>query len=194
VALRLLAIAAMQRTLILDARFPHFSSRSLDPVQAVLWGALVTATLDGLEATTFWALRGVAPARALQGIAAGVLGRAAFAGGVATTALGVALLFFICGVVVATYVAASRRFEELARAPWRWGPLYGVAVFAVMNFVVVPLSAASGRALHFLPTLNCLLANIVCIGIPTALIARNAARNGAMASDPQAPGNREAGG
>lgn len=174
----------MQRALTLDAPLPHSTSRPLDPLHAVLWGALVTATLDGLEATTFWALRGVAPSRALQGVAAGVLGRAAFAGGVATTALGIALLFLICAVVVATYVAASRRFEELARSPWRWGPLYGVAVFAVMNFVVVPLSAAGGRPPRPLALMNCLLANIVCVGIPAALFARAAARNGGMASDP----------
>jgi hypothetical protein len=181
-ALRLLAIGAMQRTLILDARLPRPTTLPLAPLSAVLWGALVTATLDGFEAGTFWALRGVAPGRAFQGIAAGLLGRAAFAGGVATTTLGVALLYFICGVIVATYLVASRRFEELARSPWRWGPLYGVAVFAVMNFVVVPLSAAGGRPPRPAALVNCLLANIVCIGIPAALFARAAAPNGAMAS------------
>jgi hypothetical protein len=164
----------MQRTLSLDARLPHATTQPLAPLPAVLWGALVTATLDGLEAATFWALRGVAPRRAFQGVAAGLLGREAFSGGVASTALGIALLFLICAVIVAAYVAASRRFEALARSPWRWGPLYGVAVFAVMNFVVVPLSAAAGRTPIPVALLNCLLANIVCVGIPAALFARAA--------------------
>ncbi len=167
----------MQHTLSIAHPHARPLAHSLDPLRAVLWGTLLTGTLDGLEAVGFWALRDVAPSRVFQGIAAGLLGRATFQGGAATTALGVGLMFFICGAIVALYLAASRRFEELVRAPWRWGALYGAAVFAVMNFVVVPLSAAGGRPPRLLPTLNCLLANLVCIGIPTALVARAAARN-----------------
>lgn len=153
------------------------SNRALDSVRAVLWGTLLTGTLDGLEATAFWALRGVAASRVFQGIAAGVLGRSAFEGGTATAFLGVALMFIICAVIVALYVGASRWLPSLAERPWRWGPVYGAVTFTVMNFVVVPLSAASGRALHLGPMLNCLAANIACIGIPAALTARAAARN-----------------
>jgi hypothetical protein len=174
----------MLRTLAFDRPLHPPLTRSLDPLRAVLWGTLLTGTLDGLEAVGFWALRGVAPGRVFQGIAAGLLGRAAFDGGVATTALGVGLMFFICAVVVAVYLAASRRLDELVRAPWRWGALYGAAVFAVMNFVVVPLSAAGGKPPRLLPLLNCLLANLVCIGIPTALVARATARTREPANGP----------
>jgi hypothetical protein len=167
----------MHRPLTLDT--PSFASddNGFDLVRTVLWGTLLTGTLDGLEATAFWALRGVATSRVFQGIAAGVLGRSAFDGGAATAALGIALMFFICAVIVALYVSASRWLPSLAERPWRWGPVYGAVTFTVMNFVVVPLSAASGRALHLVPMLNCLAANIACIGIPTALVARAAARS-----------------
>jgi hypothetical protein len=168
----LLSIVRMHRTLTLAHPLTTPRARPLDPATAVVLATLLTATLDGLEATTFCALRGIAPERALQGVATGLLGRAAFAGGAATTALGAALLGGICAVIVAIYLAASRRFAALRRSPWRSGALYGVAVFAVMNFVVVPLSAAGGRPLRVYALVNCLLANIACIGIPTALVAR----------------------
>src|SRR4026208_2553689 len=54
----------MQRALTLEAPLPHSTSRPLDPLHAVLWGALVTAAFDGPEATTLRGLRAGAAARA----------------------------------------------------------------------------------------------------------------------------------
>jgi hypothetical protein len=166
----------MHRTLTLHPASLAPSDRVFDSLRAVLCGTLLTGTLDGLEATVFWALRGVGPSRVFQGVAAGLLGKAAFQGGVATAALGLGLMFFVCAVIVALYLGASRWLPGLAHRPWRWGAVYGAVTFAVMNFVVVPLSAAGGRPMHLAPMLNCLAANVLCIGLPTALLARSAAR------------------
>ena len=81
----------------------HFTA-----IRAILSGALIVALLDGLYAVIL-ALRGVTPDRVFQGVAAGVLGREAFRGGMATAALGLGLHVFIALVVVATYVALSIR-------------------------------------------------------------------------------------
>lgn len=144
--------------------------------EALLWGTLTTAMLDGLEAAAVCALRGIEPQRAFQAIAAGLLGRpAAFAGGAATTALGVGLLLFICAVITAVYLVASRRLIWLRERPWRWGAAYGATVFVVMNFVVAPLSrAAPAGPRQPLLLANCLAACILCVGIPAALFARAA--------------------
>ena len=109
----------MHRPLTLDT--PSFASddNGFDLVRTVLWGTLLTGTLDGLEATVFWALRGVPTSRVFQGIAAGVLGRSAFDGGAATAGFGIALMFFICAVIVALYVSASRWLPSLAERPAR---------------------------------------------------------------------------
>ena len=154
---------------------------SLTAGEALLWGTLTTAMLDGLEVATVCALRGIAPQRAFQAIAAGLLGRpAAFAGGAATTALGVGLLVSICAVITAIYLVASRRLIRLRRYPWRWGAAYGAVVFLVMNFVVVPLSrAAPAGPRQPLLLANCLAACILCVGIPAALFARASLAGGA---------------
>ena len=147
---------------------------ALTPARAILYGTIVVGVLDIADAFIFFAIRGVAPLRILQSIASGLLGRSAFQGGVHTAALGALLPFFIACCIVATCVAIGSRVRAVGRHPVVIGALYGVSVYAVMNFVVLPLSAAaSGR-----PTLpvfvNGVLIHIFGVGIPSALFARAA--------------------
>ena len=153
----------------------HFGIRPIPIARALLYGTLAVGVLDLLDALIFFGLRGVAPIRVLQAIASGLLGRTAFGGGAATAVLGVVLHFFIAFCVVAVYLAASRRLSALARHPFVFGPLYGLAVYAVMNGVVLPLSAA-GSGPRPLPVLvNGLLIHAIGVGLPSALAARAAA-------------------
>ncbi len=56
-------------------------------------------------------------------------------------ALGMVLQWVMSLIIAAVYVIAARRVPRL-RVMWvRGGVAYGVVVFAVMNYVVVPLSA-----------------------------------------------------
>ena len=148
------------------------SGKRLTPAQAILFGTLTVGVLDILDAFIFFGLRGVAPIRILQSIASGLLGREAYSGGLTTAALGTLLHFFIAFVVVVTYYLASRRLPFLTRRPWLFGPLYGLLVYAVMNLVVLPLSAAvtgpppAGAAL-----VNGLLIHAFGVGLPSALFA-----------------------
>ncbi|MGH7675957.1 MAG: hypothetical protein ACREMV_11865 [Gemmatimonadales bacterium] len=144
--------------------------------RAIALGALAVAVLDGLDAVVFFGLRGVPPVRIFQAIASGLLGRAAFGGGLATAGLGVALQFTIALTIVTVCVLASRRFPALARRPFVWGPLYGVVAYLTMTFVVVPLSAAVTSPPSLPVVLNGLLIHIVGVGTPSALAARAAAR------------------
>ncbi|MET0400246.1 MAG: hypothetical protein ABW277_25880 [Longimicrobiaceae bacterium] len=62
---------------------PHARS-SLTPGMAVLLGTLAVGVLDLLDPLVFFGARGVPPVRILHSIASGLLGRAAFAGGLPT--------------------------------------------------------------------------------------------------------------
>lgn len=156
--------------------------RGLTPAQAVLLGTLTVGALDLLDALVFFGLRGIAPIRIPQSIASGLLGRAAFEGGLPTAALGVLLHFFIAFVIVSLYHLASRRWPALTRHPLFCGALYGVVAYVVMTFGVVPLSAAPLKPPSQAAVIaNGLLIHILGIGIPSALFAR-AAR--ALASPP----------
>jgi len=143
--------------------------------RAILSGGLVVGILDGLDAVIFFGLRGVRPIRIFQAIASGLLGRAAFTGGLRTAFLGVLCHFFIATGIVAVYFAASRKIEVMRRQPVASGIAYGVIAYVVMNYVVIPLSAVTPGGPKPLPVVvNGLLIHMFGVGIPAALAARRA--------------------
>jgi len=144
------------------------------PARALLLGGLTVGVLDALDALVFFGLRGVPPVRLFQGIASGLLGHSAFAGGMATALLGVLLHFIIAFAIVASYHTAAQRLPGLTLRPWIYGPLYGVLVYAVMNLIVIPLSAIGPRSPSAGVLLNGLLIHALGVGLPAALSARAA--------------------
>ncbi len=141
-------------------------------LRAILTGGIVAGTLDIVAAITIYAVRGVSPVRILQSIASGLFGRAAFAGGARTAALGLFLQFFIATVATAAYYVASRKWKALIHRPILYGALYGVAVYAFMNYVVLPLSAVAKRPFVLSTAVLMVAVHIVCVGIPIALAVR----------------------
>ncbi len=105
-------------------------------------GGIAIGTLDLAFAWAFWQPHGVGLARILQSISAGLLGIASFNGGLATVALGAGLHYSIATMFVVAYFLASLRLAALRRRPVACGLAYGVLLYLVMNFVVLPLSAA----------------------------------------------------
>jgi len=144
-------------------------------MKRILLATLVVGALDITEVMLFYGIRGVAPTRILQSVAAGVLGRGSFEGGVPTAILGLGLHYVIAFCVVCVYFLASHRIAALHRAPIVSGAAYGIGVYLVMNFIVVPLSAAGPPRFTTVGVLNQLFAHLFCVGIPTALFAKSAA-------------------
>jgi len=104
---------------------------------------VLLATFDLIFACTYWHVTyNVPPPRLIQNIASGLLGKRAFAGGENTVLLGVVLQYLMISMMVGTYYIASTRMKALNAKPLAWGLLYGVVLYAVMNHVIVPLSAA----------------------------------------------------
>lgn len=142
------------------------------PAYPILTGGLIAGTLDITAAIVVYAFRGVRPVRILQSVASGLLGPAAFTGGAATAALGLALHFLIATTAAAVYTLASRRLRALVRQPLPWGALYGVAVYLFMNFVVLPLSAMRRQPFALEMAAIMVTIHIVCVGLPIALAVR----------------------
>jgi len=146
-------------------------------MKSVIIGGLVVGVLDLVDAIVFFGLRnGVPPARIFQSIAAGVQGRAAFAGGVPSAALGICLHFFIAFVIVAVYFAASRFLPVLTRRWMVCGIIYGVAAFFFMNDVVIPLSATTRGAFSWPVFVNGLAIHMFGVGLPAAFFGRGEVR------------------
>jgi len=149
--------------------------RGVSVARAWVYGGLAVGILDIADALVFWGLRGVAPQRIFRSIASGLLGAEARTGGPAVIVLGVLCHFVIAFTIAGIYLAASRRWTVLRRHPILCGALYGLAAYVVMQFVVLPLSAATvGSTQKGWPLVNGLFAHVFCVGIPAALAARKA--------------------
>jgi uncharacterized membrane protein YagU involved in acid resistance len=140
--------------------------------RAIFWAGLVAGVLDITAAFITWVPRGVTPTRILQGIASGLLGPSAFHGGGTTAALGLALHFFIAYSAATVFYFASRRIAMMTRRPILSGVLYGVCVYLVMYWVVMPLSQMRRAPFSVFNTIIAVLTHMVCVGLPIALIVR----------------------
>jgi hypothetical protein len=139
--------------------------------------AAIVGTLDITYAIVFSYFRsGATPVRVLQSVAAGWFGRdAAIAGGMSTAAAGLGFHFLIAFTITAIFFGLSGLLPWLIRAPWITGPIYGIGVYLVMNFVVIPLSWIGVRPHPPMAVLvPSLLVHMFVIGTPIALGARRA--------------------
>jgi hypothetical protein len=111
------------------------------------------------------------------GIAAGLLGTAARQGGAAVYALGILLHYFIAFSAATVYCLASRRLEFLKDHFVVCGMFHGIAVFLVMNLIVLPLCA-----FHFMGPyqyrglVQGILAHMFIIGLPISFSLRRLSR------------------
>ena len=150
------------------------TDRPRNPARTLLLGGLVVATLDALDAMIFFGFRGVKPIQIFQSIAAGLLGKASYQGGLGTAALGLALHVFIATSIVTTYYLVSRRFPDLARRPLLYGPFYGLLVYLIMTQIVLPLSAIGPQHRSLPVIINGVLIHMLGVGPPSALATRAA--------------------
>ena len=146
-------------------------------IQPIFLGGLIAGTLDLTAACVYsWLRASVSPIRVFQFIASGVLGTDSFTGGAKTAVLGVALHFLIATGATAVFYFASRAWFFLIEHPVVAGLLYGIPVYAFMNFVVLPLSQIQQRPQPISARIVNLVILMFCIGLPIALIVRRFAR------------------
>jgi uncharacterized membrane protein YagU involved in acid resistance len=142
----------------------------------VVLGGLVAGTFDITYACVFWGLKaGVHPSRVFQSVASGLLGRASFSGGARTAALGLFLHYFIATTMCVVYYLVSRRWTAIVRRPLPYGAAYGLVLYGVMNYIVVPLSRTSkGGGKDPLWIGLSIVVHMLLIGVPIAFFARKA--------------------
>jgi hypothetical protein len=147
-------------------------------LKAALLGGFIGGASDLFFAMTYAYIRthgGVQPAGVLRYIAGGLLGKDAFAGGAGTAALGLFLHFFISICAAAVFVFAARRWRFLVIRPVVFGALFGIAMFAFMNAIVLPLSMLPPRTTFPLIAMGLdLLSHMFLFGMPIALTAKKA--------------------
>ena len=150
-------------------------------IGSIVVAGLIIAVLRQLDVLVVFGLLLKVPYLVqLQFIASGLLGLAAFAGGLGSALLGLMLHVVFSFVIAALFILAATRLPVLRRKLILGGLLYGVVVYFVMNFVVTPLSAAPPpQGITLAVIVEGIIGHALLVGLPLAFIARRNA-NGSL--------------
>jgi hypothetical protein len=142
-----------------------------NPWIAILAGGGVAGLLDILMAMYTWSWR------VPRAIAGGLLGPRVFRSeSLAIWSLGLFLHFFILCVAAAIYYVASRRMTFLRQYALVCGLFYGIAIWLVMNLVVVPLSALHNFGpFEYAGLVQGLLVHMLLVGLPISFAVKKLA-------------------
>jgi hypothetical protein len=109
----------------------------------------------------------------VQYIASGAMGNAAFTGGLATALLGLVLELIMTLIIAGIFIMGADRIPLLRRHVIPGSLLYGFGVFVVMNFIVLPLSAAPPEpAPPMWLFIEIILEHVLLVGLPLGLLVR----------------------
>jgi hypothetical protein len=113
----------------------------------------------------------------LQFVASGIMGDAAFTGGLATALLGLVLDFIMITIMAGVFIFSADRIPLLRRNIMLGSILYGFGIFIVMNLIVLPLSAAPPLPAPPLWLLiELVLQHILLIGLPLGILVQQTTR------------------
>jgi hypothetical protein len=150
------------------------------PLAGILVGGGIAATLDLAYAVLRNWGGGRPPVWTLQLVGSGWLGSESFSSGSTGAVLGFISHYGIVLVAAALYYAASKHVSVLRSRPIMCGALFGVLVYLVMNFVVLPMSAFPLRLTYTAARLiEGLAVHAVFVGIPIAVAIRRFTREDA---------------
>ena len=139
--------------------------------RAILACTAVSGTLDILSAFVFGGMAGASPGRILRYVASGPFGDAMRDGGAGATALGLGVHYGLMTIMATVFALAAQRLSILLRRPILSGAAYGLAIYIVMYWLVVPARFGRYPKLDAWSLGNALFSHIVCVGIPMALVA-----------------------
>jgi hypothetical protein len=109
----------------------------------------------------------------LLSVASGPFGNGVADSGIAGQAAGFCVHFAIMAVMVAVYGVLAQRPPLSTMSPWLAGALYGLALYGVMYWIVLPLRFPTVHPItEPARVARALFPHIALVGWPIALIAR----------------------
>jgi hypothetical protein len=142
-----------------------------DLSRGIFTAIAVSGTLDILSAFVFGGMKGVGPDKILRYVASGPFGDSMRDGGLAAAAVGLAVHYALMAVMVSLFFLIASRVEIVRRQWLLSGPLYGIVIYLVMYWIVVPARFGSVPKTDLWSVGNALFSHIVCVGLPMAYIA-----------------------
>jgi|SRR5215467_10485018 len=146
------------------------------PTKAIISAGTTCGVMDIAAAFLVYGTMGAKPLRILQGIAGGILGPDAYKGGIPAAVLGLALHFIIAFGAATVFYVASRGLHFLVDHVILSGAFYGIAVYFLMQRVVIPFSRAARSPFSVKFMIIGVIIHIFCVGLPIALSVRKYSR------------------
>ncbi len=139
-------------------------------IGAILAGGFMAATFDFFAAMLIY---GGTASGVAHAIARGWFGAAVKTMPPIVDVIGIASHYGILLIAAAIFVLTSLRFPILRRRAWITGPLFGICIYLVMHFVILPLSAVHAvNNPKGLQLVEEVCGHMFVIGLPIALWAR----------------------
>ena len=146
--------------------------------KTILIAWLVSGTLDITAAIVQYLIKGgLHPEIIFKYIASAVFGKEAFAGGTMMIIWGVLFHFAIALIFALLFFFLYPLFHKLIKNNVVLGLLYGIIVWAIMNFIVVRASFIPSAPFNAKGAIIAALILMFCIGLPNALITGKYYRN-----------------
>lgn len=141
------------------------------PVKALITG-LIVGTLDITAALIkYYISTGKNPLFIFQYIASGILGSEAFSGGTSIVVLGLLLHYTIALIFTVLFCLLYKAYPIISKNNVLSGICYGIIIWCIMNFIVVPLSDTPKSTFNIFNAIKELIILIVMIGIPLVFLA-----------------------
>lgn len=124
----------------------------------------------------------VTPLQLLHGIASGVFGETIVVNKIVTALIGVVFHYFIAYSFTTAYFLVYPHVKLLHHNKIINGLLYGIFVWLVMNFIVLPLSNVHHSPFKWIPATRGALILMFCIGLPISLFTSKYYKNNVAAN------------
>jgi hypothetical protein len=147
-------------------------------IKTIVSAGLLAGLFDIADAFIFYGARGGKIMGIGQSIASGLLGQAAYDGGWKTFAIGLALHFAMAVVMALVFYMIAILVPVIKQMMTVAGLVYGLGLYLVMTYVVVPHSHFYPEAHPVFPPhmgpvfYNSLFAHMVLVGLTIALVLR----------------------
>lgn len=140
-------------------------------LRPIVVATLIAGTLDILSAFVFAGMAGMKPLAVLRFVASGPFGPSP-SPTLGWAAIGLAVHFTIMACMAAVYMLAAGRIPALLRHPVLAGIAYGLLLWLVMYWIVLPQRFGMPVPNTLWAIANQLFSHCIPTGIPIALVAK----------------------
>ena len=137
-------------------------------LQTILLAGIVAGILDGISAVMI--LGKMNFAGVWKYVASGFFGNDAFAGGNEMVMYGLLFHFIIALSWAITYYLVFAKINFFSNHPILGGLLFGILIWLVMAFLVLPFSAIPKRTFSVIGAIKNAAILMLCVGLPISII------------------------